>query len=260
MPRFDSEGVGIVYDDFGEGRAMVLLHGFASHRKHEWRGSGWDEALFDARRRFVAPDLRGHGESDKPTDSAAYGTDHNAADVIRLLDHLKLDRVDLMGFSMGARVAAHLLIHHEDRLRSVVLAGVGERMFGPARDPRKMIDAMLAEDPGSIEDPLAAMFRAFADEAGADRKALALATAAPRIPIAAADFAAVTIPVLVLAGSRDQLAGDPRPLADAIPGARAVVISGAAHHATISSPRAKPAVFEFWGLAPPAAAADPWRR
>jgi pimeloyl-ACP methyl ester carboxylesterase len=259
MARFDSDGVGIVYDDFGEGRAAMMLHGFASHRKHEWRGSGWDEALFDAKRRFVAPDLRGHGESDKPDKPEAYATDRHAADVIRLLDHLKLDRVDLMGFSMGARIAAHLLIHHQDRFRSVVLAGIGGRLFGPPRDPQNMIQAMLAPDPGAIEDPLAAMFRAFADEAGADRAALAVATAAPRVPIAPEDFTKVEIPVLVLAGARDQLAGDPQPLADAIPGAKCAVISGAAHHATISSPRAKPAVFEFWGLPPPAAQ-DRWRR
>jgi pimeloyl-ACP methyl ester carboxylesterase len=259
MPKFDSDGVAIVYDDFGEGRAHVLLHGFASHRKHEWRGSGWDEALFDARRRFVAPDLRGHGESDKPDQPAAYATDRHADDVIRLLDHLKLDRVELMGFSMGARVAAHLLIHHQDRLRSVVLAGIGGRLFGPPRDSQKMVDAMLAPDPSAIADPLAAMFRAFADEAGADRAALAVATAAPRVPIAAEDFAKVQIPVLVLVGNRDQLAGDPQPLADAIPGAQMAVISGAAHHGTIASPRAKPAVFEFWGLAAPQAA-DRWKR
>jgi pimeloyl-ACP methyl ester carboxylesterase len=259
MPRFDSDGLSIVYDDFGEGRAHLHLHGFASHRKHEWRGSGWDEALFDARRRFVAPDLRGHGESDRPTDPAAYATDRHAGDVIRLMDYLKLDRVELIGFSMGARIAAHLLIHHQDRFRSVVLAGIGGRLFGPPRDAKPMIEAMLAPDPNAIVEAVPAMFRAFADETGADRNALAVATAAPRVPIAAEDFAKVSIPVLVLAGTRDQLAGDPQPLADAIPGATIAAISGAAHHATISSPRAKAAVFEFWGLAAPAAG-DRWKR
>ena len=259
MPKFDSDGVSIVYEDFGEGMAVLLLHGFASHRRHEWRGSGWDEALFDARRRMVMPDLRGHGESGKPEQPEAYKTDRHAADMIRLLDHLKLDRVDLMGFSMGARVAAHLLIHHQDRLRSVVLAGIGERLFGPPRDSTAMIEGLLAPDPGSVDDPLAAMFRAFADETSADRKALAVAAAAPRTPIAPGDFAKVEIPVMVLAGSRDQLAGNPQPLADAIPGAQATVISGAAHHATVASPRAKALVFEFWGLPPPAEQ-DRWRR
>jgi pimeloyl-ACP methyl ester carboxylesterase len=259
MARFDSDGVSIVYDDFGEGRAALLLHGFASHRRHEWRGSGWDEALFDARRRMVMPDLRGHGESDKPDRPEAYTTVNHAADVIRLLDHLKLDRVDLMGFSMGARIAAHLLIHHQDRLRSVVLAGIGERLFGPPRDSSAMVQGLLAPDPGSVGDPLAAMFRAFADETGADRAALAVATAAPRTPIAPEDFAKVAIPVMVLAGSRDQLAGNPQPLADAIPGAKAAVIAGAAHHATVASPRAKTLVFEFWGLPPPMEQ-DRWRR
>src|SRR5437660_5769708 len=99
MPEFESGGVKIAYDDIGsgEGRPMLLVHGFASNRKENWQRLGWYGALERKRVRYVALDCRGHGESAKPHDPAAYGRSGLAGDVLALADHLAIERFHLMG-------------------------------------------------------------------------------------------------------------------------------------------------------------------
>jgi pimeloyl-ACP methyl ester carboxylesterase len=105
MATFQSGGFTLAYDDIrptpGESGTVVLVHGFATNRTENWRRLGWYGAFERKGWRCVALDLRGHGESDKPHDSAAYARDHMAGDVLALIDHLSLGRVDLMGYSIG---------------------------------------------------------------------------------------------------------------------------------------------------------------
>ncbi len=232
-----ADGVEIVYDVAGdEGAPAVLLHhGFAADANVNWHRAGVTEKLAAAGRRVIAVDARGHGRSGKPHDPASYRGGAMGRDVSGLLDHLGLDSVDVIGYSMGAVVTAGLLTS-EPRLRSAVLGGVGARLllagvagqsggsgheaarFGP------IADALEADDPSTITAPEPRAFRAFADSTGADRSALA---AIARARIAGPfDLSAVTVPVLVVAGDRDDLVGDPKVLADAIPGATCVVVSG----------------------------------
>ncbi|HYK64235.1 MAG TPA: alpha/beta fold hydrolase, partial [Patescibacteria group bacterium] len=72
MPYFDSAGVRIHFRDEGAGEPVILVHGFASTAEHNWGGTGWIEAL-SPRFRVIAPDVRGHGLSDKPHQPEAYG-------------------------------------------------------------------------------------------------------------------------------------------------------------------------------------------
>ncbi len=125
MQSFESDGVGIAYSEEGEGEPILLIHGFASNVAANWRNTGWLTTLTSAGRRVIAFDNRGHGQSEKLYDPSRYGAPSMAEDARRLLDHLGIARADVMGYSMGARIATFLLLQHPERVRSAILAGVG---------------------------------------------------------------------------------------------------------------------------------------
>lgn len=246
MAEFVSDGVTIAYDDVGSGRPVVLVHGFSSNRDEAWKRTGWYAAFERRGQRVVALDLRGHGQSGKPHESEAYGRATMVGDIVRLMDHLGLGPVDLIGYSMGAHLSLALALSDQDRLSNLVLGGVGGRMFQP-RDSSgpSMAEAMRAEDPDSITDPMLRSFRQFADEQGEDRLALAACTEAIRTVPDRDDLFAISVPTLVAAGARDQLAGDPQELADAIRGAKAITLAGCDHFNAIPHALLKAAVFDF---------------
>ncbi len=117
------DGLRLHYREEGAGETVVLLHGFAVHGDLNWRRTG---ILHRLRRHYhvVVPDLRGHGLSDKPHLEAAYGMEL-VHDLRRLLDHLGLGRVHLVGYSLGGFVALKATEVLEDRLLSVTLLGAG---------------------------------------------------------------------------------------------------------------------------------------
>ena len=133
------DGTTIAYADRGEGAAVLLLHGVAAAHRGNWEAPGVIDALVAAGRRVIATDARGHGASDKPHDPTAYANDAMVRDAQCVLDQLELDRVDVAGYSMGAMVAARLAAREAQRLRSLILAGVGgkRRRRGSAVPIRK---------------------------------------------------------------------------------------------------------------------------
>jgi len=128
MPSFTNGDVEIAYLDEGEGEPIVLVHGFASTKEINWAQPGWIGTLNRAGRRAVALDNRGHGASSKLYDPAAYHSAAMADDVRALLDHLKIERADIIGYSMGARITAFLAVKHPERVRSAILGGLGIRL------------------------------------------------------------------------------------------------------------------------------------
>lgn len=120
---FDSEGVKIHYTDVGEGEPILLVHGFAVNIPVQWAGPGVIAALAKDYR-VIAFDIRGHGKSGKPYDADAYGV-NMVEDAIRLLDHLKIDKAHVVGYSMGAWITLKLITTHPDRVHSAVLGGAG---------------------------------------------------------------------------------------------------------------------------------------
>ena len=132
MPSFHNGEVEIAYLDTGQGDPIVLVHGFASSKEFNWVNPSWVGELSRAGRRVIALDNRGHGASSKLYDPAAYEMTLMAGDVRALLDHLKIARADLLGYSMGARIAAFVAVQHPERVRSVIFGGLGIRMVeGP---------------------------------------------------------------------------------------------------------------------------------
>ncbi|HTD49416.1 MAG TPA: alpha/beta hydrolase [Acidimicrobiia bacterium] len=247
MDRFASfDGTELAYSCAGDGPDVLLLHGFAADHQINWVVPGVVDALVRADRRVIAFDARGHGKSDKPHDPSAYEDDAMVRDARALLDYLDVDHVDVVGYSMGSLVSRRL-VPNEPRSRSCVLGGIGGRSrgsrgFSPER--RALLAAALeTDDADGITDPSARAFRAFADSTGADRLALAAiqraATPTTRIPLEA-----ITVPTLVIAGDRDDLAGSPQLLADRIPGAIARLISGT-HLGAVADPAFPAAIAEF---------------
>mgnify|MGYP001825594692 CR=1 FL=1 len=128
MYTFESKGFEIAYDDDGEGDPIILLHGFGADRRNNWRLTGWIRLLNNSGFRVIAPDARGHGRSDKPTDPKDYEPEGIAGDVLRLLDHLEIDKADLVGYSMGGRNAGWLLSCITDRFfKGAVMGFLGHR-------------------------------------------------------------------------------------------------------------------------------------
>jgi pimeloyl-ACP methyl ester carboxylesterase len=121
---FDSNGVQIQYVDKGRGAPVVLLHGFTGSYARHWEAPGVIGALESAGYRVIAMDCRGHGQSGKPHDAGQYGLEM-VQDVLRLLDHLHIDRAHIVGYSMGGWIAAQMLVRYPSRVRTVTLLGAG---------------------------------------------------------------------------------------------------------------------------------------
>jgi pimeloyl-ACP methyl ester carboxylesterase len=253
MASFSHQGVTLAYDDIpGAGDPVLLVHGFTSNRREAWRRTGWYAALQGRGQRVVAMDLRGHGESEKLHDPDAYGAENLASDVIALLDHLGLPRVDLVGYSMGSRVAMAVAEQAPERVSRMVLGGVGgtwAREDVPERNVagrRAIAEAMLSATIDDIAEPTMRSFRIFVDEQGEDPRAMAACALALSTAPTAEALGRITIPVLVAAGSRDRIAGDPQELAQAFPSGVSVTLAGCDHFSAIPHALTKAAVFDFF--------------
>lgn len=196
---------------------VVLQHGFASSGAQNWMAAGLVDALVAEGRQVIVVDARGHGESDKPHDSASYGESRMARDLVELFDSLDLTEVDLVGYSMGAIVSL-LTAVHDNRIRRLVVGGVGAGVVDLGGvdtrviDQRALADALRADDPATVTDPAARRFRLFADASDNDRLALAAqAEAVNTEPIA---FEQISVQIaVVIAGVDDDLANRPEVLA-----------------------------------------------
>ena len=207
MPFADRDGVSIHYEVFGEGKPIVLIHGFASSLKGNWVNPGWVDALTPIRQ-VVALDCRGHGESGKPDGPDAYAGDAMSEDVIAVMDDLDIARADVFGYSLGGGIALRLLAAHPARFRSAIVGGVGERN----------------------DDRLQAL--------GATRRP-------SRSSGGGAGLASLTVPVLIVNGGDDRAVGSPETLAAAIPGARLVKIPNRDHLTVVGDQRFRDAVVAF---------------
>ena len=249
MPTFRHDTIDIAYLDEGEGEPIVLVHGFASTKEMNWVYPGWVTTLTRAGRRVVALDNRGHGQSTKLYDPADYQMALMADDVRALLDHLNIERADVMGYSMGARITAFLTVSHPERVRSAIIGGLGIRLIEGHGDVMSEIiaDALEAPSLADVSDPTGRQFRAFAEQTKSDLRALAACMRRPRQTLAREQIAGIKVPVLVAVGSKDEVAGSGPALAALIPGARAVDSPGRDHMLAVGDKVFKTEVLQFLG-------------
>ncbi len=203
MPSFQHGDLDIAYLDEGEGEPIVLVHGFASNKEINWVLPGWVPALKRAGRRVIALDNRGHGQSSKPHDPAAYTLPLMASDTLALLDHLKIERTDYLGYSMGGRIGMLLALRNPDRIRSASLGGIGASIItGPGRSTQ-ITEALEAASAGDITDPVARQFRLFAEQTKSDLKALAACMKGLKHQFTGEELASCRVPVLIVRGGDD---------------------------------------------------------
>ena len=224
---------------------ILLVHGFASSHAVNWVFPLWVKALTGDGRRTIALDNRGHGRSTKLYTPNAYDTRIMAEDCLRLLDHLGIARADVMGYSMGARISSYLTLNHPDRVRSLIIGGLGYHLVDGVGLPVGIADAMETERPDLLTDPQQKTFRAFADATKSDRKALAACIRGSRQVLTLAEAAAIRTPTLICVGTKDDVAGDAHRLAAVMGNARAVDIPGRDHNRAVGDKVYREAVLSF---------------
>lgn len=246
---FNSDRVKIAYidetPDAHNGQAILLVHGFASNIQTNWIDTGWVRTLNRDGYRVIACDVRGHGRSEKLYDESAYGAPIFCADAFRLLQHLNLSRAHVMGYSMGARVAAFLAMQHPDVVRSAIFGGLGSNMVIGLPGARAIAHAFLADSIDEVTHPTAKSFRAFAESTGSDLKALAHCILSSRARITQDMVANIAVPVLVAVGTEDPIGGSADDLAAMIPGAKSLNLEGMDHMKAVGNRSYKEGVQAF---------------
>ena len=225
MPNFESfDGLRLFYHDEGDGRTVVLLHGFAADTNVNYVRSGILDLLLDEGYRVVTLDARGHGLSSKPTDSAAYADDAMKRDVVALFDHLGLDDVLLVGYSMGAHLALRLA-PDEPRVqggRAARHRRARDRRRGRRRPTRRAgrgaRGRLARRRRRRVAPPVPGDGRPRPRAAARLREGAGHRSARPALD-------GVDVPVLLVVGDDDENAGDPAPLAERL-GATLVRVPG----------------------------------
>lgn len=241
--RFASfDGVELAWREVGEGRPVVLLHGYFSNAETNWIKFGHAAAVAARGFRVMLPDLRAHGDSAKPHDPAAYPPDVLADDGLALVAHLGLTDYDLGGYSLGGRTVVRMLARGATPRRAIV-AGMGlEGLLdtGARADHfRDILTNLGAHARGSPEW----LAEAFLKTTGGDAKALLLLLDSfvdtPRDALAGLD-----LPVLVLAGAEDDDNGSHAALADLLPDATLREVPGG-HMSAVTRPELGAAIAGF---------------
>lgn len=225
LHRFASfDGVEIAWAEMGEGRPVLLIHGYFSDAQTNWIKYGHAAKVAAAGRRVIMPDLRAHGLSARPHDASAYPPDALAKDGMALIEHLGLNDYDLGGYSLGARTSVRMVTMGASPGK-LVLSGMGlEGLLDTGRRAahfRRILTNLGSFERGSSEW----MAEAFLKTTGGDPVAL-LGILDTFVDTSREELAAIAQPVLVLAGEEDDDNGSHRALAELLPDARLVETPG----------------------------------
>ena len=247
-PRFfeSSDGQRLAWRETGEGRPLLLLHGFFSNAFTNWIRYGHAATIAARGYRVIMPDLRAHGDSAKPHDSGAYPSDILARDAIELIERLDLEEFDLGGYSLGARtvVRMHVLGVRPARM---IIAGMGlsglTNLAGRADHFRHILTHLGEHEQGSPEWMAEAFLKTTRGDPDALLQVLNVFTDTPEEQIAA-----IAVPTLVLAGEEDDDNGSHEALAALIPHAEHREVPGG-HMSCVIKPEFGEAIADWLGEA-----------
>jgi pimeloyl-ACP methyl ester carboxylesterase len=195
-----SDGVRIHYLTVGDaGSPVVLIHGYTANAEGKWMKSGIAQAL-GARHRVIAIDARGHGQSDKPHDPAKYGP-RMATDVLELMDHLKIARAHIHGYSMGGSILTQILARAPERVITAIYGGSGPQETDPAWQAKVPKDP----EPPAAGDPKTPRGERWSAYPGFDRAALDAVQKYPWKPGERdVNLPALMLPMLAIVGELDR--------------------------------------------------------
>ena len=238
------DGVTLAYRELGEGRHVVLIHGFFSNAAGNWIRYRHAARIAARGYRLVMPDLRGHGDSAKPHDPFAYPPDVLADDGFALLEHLGVTDYDLGGYSLGARTTVRMLARGARPGRAII-AGAGwdgiVNTAGRGTHFRHILTNLGSFERGSAEW----MAEAFLRTVGGDPVAL-LHVLDTFVDTPRSDLERIDIPALVLMGAEDNDTGSGEDLAAALPQGRYEVIPGN-HMSAVTKPELGIAIADYLG-------------
>ena len=226
----------------GDGVPVLLVHGFSSSHA-DWSATGWTQALGRAGRAWLAPDLRGHGASEKPHEPADYRSEVFVGDLARTLDDAGAERADVVGYSLGAELALELALAHPERVRRLLAGGIGDRRPNTA-EATAILYEHAAAGTQPPEGPTAAMWWRASSVPGADPVALAACLAGVSGSPPLQDFDRYPGPTLLFAGTEDEIASGVEELQRVL-GAELLRVEGRNHRTTLSAPVVKERALAF---------------
>ena len=246
MPYVTSSGRRLYYEVAGEGFPLLMHHGFAQSAQ-SWIDAGWRDILAK-QSRVITFDILGHGRSDTPHDIEAYRMEERMADVIAVGQAAGAHRFDMLGFSLGGRVALGMAFQRPENLRSLIVGGMHARATGLTADSMKRRTATLRN--GSVR----ALRRALGlnvdtsrDLPDPDPEALALSDEGLLDwPGVVEELPSLDIPTLMFVGERDRMQPWVEQDAASIPDVNYVCCPGVDHVGSFNrSDLAGPSIIEF---------------
>lgn len=227
------DGVELAWRETGEGRSVVLLHGFFSDAHTNWIKFGHAAAIAAKGFRVVMPDLRAHGDSAKPHEASAYPPDVLARDGFALIEHLELTDFDLGGYSLGGRTVVRMLAMGATPRRAIV-SGMGLEGLTDTGARASWFRHVLTKLGRHERGSGAWLAEAFLKTTGGDPVAL-LALIDSFVDTPEAMLATLDLQVLILAGEEDDENGSHIALAEALPDAELVTVPGG-HMSAVTKP------------------------
>lgn len=200
--RFASfDGAELVWRELGDGRPVVLIHGFVSNALTNWIRYGHAKAIADKGFRVIMPDLRGHGDSAQPHDAAAYPPDVLAMDGAALVDHLGLTDYDLGGYSLGAHTSVRMVLRGA-RPAHIITAGMGLAGIENLKTRDDVYEAAFDSDQEVDKRSAAGKARIFMRQTGSDPVALR-GVWRSSVTTDPAELAGISAPLLAICGAQD---------------------------------------------------------
>ena len=237
-----SDGVELAWHELGQGRPVLLLHGLFSNAETNWIKFGHAERIATEGYRVIMPDLRAHGDSDKPGDAACYPRGVLSRDLQELIAHLNLSDYDLGGFSLGARTVVQA-VGEGARPRRAFLAGMGLQGLAQWNRRQAFFHEAIAQYDLAKRGDKWWMAIQFMKTMNVDRVAAGhlLRTFEDAHPEWLDEF---TMPTLVVCGSEDRDNGSPEELAEALPKGEWVEVPGT-HMSSVTKPELGQAIATF---------------